>query len=232
MKILGLIISSVIITTVLLISCNGYSIKDGTNISNEGKEENSLDSSESITIGSQVWMSVNLNVDTFRNGDSIPLAKTKEQWAYCRHPACCYYNDDPANESKYGKLYNWYAVNDPRGLAPKGWHIPSDEEWTQLTDLLGGEKNAGTKMKSTRGWFGNGIANGTNESSFSGLPGRMRFESGNFIDQGDEGYWWSSSLLYGTGTPSYRQLGNNNDFLVSAITRDWGEGMSVRCLKD
>lgn len=238
MKTLSLMIVTIIITKMILVNCNGSTKKDGMNISNENKEANSSSHSShassyiSIRIGTQIWMNENLSVNTFRNGDTIPLARTKEQWYHCRHSACCYYNDDPANESKYGKLYNWYAVNDPRGLAPEGWHIPSDGEWADLTEFLGGENKAGVKMKSKRGWFGNGIANGTNESGFSGLPGRKRFESGNFIDQGDEGYWWSSSLLYGTGTPSYRQLGHNNDFLISTITNNWGEGMSVRCIKD
>jgi len=107
---------------------------------------------QTITIGKQVWMSVNLNVDKFRNGDPIPEAKTDEAWESAwknNQPAWCYYDNDPANGTKYGKLYNWYAVNDPRGLAPAGYHIPTDEEWTVLTDYLGGGGIAGEKMKMT-----------------------------------------------------------------------------------
>jgi len=108
---------------------------------------------QTVTIGNQVWMTKNLDVSTFRNGDPIPQAKTATEWEAAgenKQPAWCYYDNDPANGAKYGKLYNWYAVNDLRGLAPAGYHIPSDVEWTQLTDFLGSE--ASKKMKSTSGW--------------------------------------------------------------------------------
>jgi uncharacterized protein (TIGR02145 family) len=110
---------------------------------------------QTVTIGTQVWMTKNLDVSTFRNGDPIPQAKTNEEWEKAgenNQPAWCYYENDQANGVKYGKLYNWYAVIDPRGLAPVGYHIPSDAEWTKLTDLFGGESVAGTKMKSKSGW--------------------------------------------------------------------------------
>ena len=114
-----------------------------------------LSKAQTVTIGNQVWMTKNLDISTFRNGDTIPEAKTNEEWKKAgenKQPAWCYYDNDPANGAKYGKLYNWYAVNDPRGLAPIGYHIPSDAEWTKLTDFLGGESVAGTKMKSKSGW--------------------------------------------------------------------------------
>ena len=101
---------------------------------------------------------MNLDVDRFRNGDPIPHAQTEEEWLYAGEngqPAWCYYDNDPKNGKKYGKLYNWYAVNDYRGLAPKGYHIPSDEEWSVLTRFLGGVYIAGDKMKSTTGWDNN-----------------------------------------------------------------------------
>jgi uncharacterized protein (TIGR02145 family) len=110
---------------------------------------------QTITIGTQVWMTKNLDVATFRNGDTIPQVQTDKAWMNAgdnKQPAWCYYNNDPANGEKYGKLYNWYAINDSRGLAPVGYHIPSDAEWTKLTDFLGGESVAGTKMKSKSGW--------------------------------------------------------------------------------
>ncbi len=114
-----------------------------------------LGNSQTVTIGTQVWMTKNLDVATFRNGDQIPEAKTDEEWKQAgknKQPAWCYYNNDPANVAKYGKLYNWYAVIDPRGLAPNGYHIPSDPEWTKLVEYLGGEEVAGKKMKSTTEW--------------------------------------------------------------------------------
>lgn len=96
------------------------------------------------------WMPKNLTTSTFRNGDSIPEVKVDKEWfeaAKEGRPAWCYYNNDPANGKTYGKLYNWYAVNDARGLAPKGWHIPTDREWQILVDSLGGKAVAGGKMK-------------------------------------------------------------------------------------
>ena len=111
----------------------------------------SISYAQTVTIGTQVWMTKNLDVSTFRNGDTIPQAKTTEEWKRAgenQQPAWCYYDNDPANGAKYGKLYNWYAVNDSRGLAPVGYHVPSDAEWTKLTDFLGGESVASTKMKS------------------------------------------------------------------------------------
>ncbi|MDB9702101.1 fibrobacter succinogenes major paralogous domain-containing protein [Flavobacteriales bacterium] len=108
---------------------------------------------QTVTIGTQVWMTKNLDVSTFRNGDPIPQAKTNEEWKNARGPAWCYYENDPVNGTKYGKLYNRFAINDARGLAPQGYHIPSKVEWIKLTDYLGGRgPSAKTKLKSARGW--------------------------------------------------------------------------------
>ena len=186
--------------------------------------------SQTVTIGTQVWMTKNLDVATFRNGDPIPQAKTDEEWVKAgdnQQPAWCYYDNDPANGEKYGKLYNWYAVNDSRGLAPVGYHISSDAEWTILTDYLGGSDVASTKTKSTSGWEENG--NGSNESGFSGLPGGGRYNDGGFGAIGKHGTWWSS-VEYGTynawtrSLHYYPGLVNKNTYKV--------RGFSVRCLRD
>jgi len=108
---------------------------------------------KTVTIGTQVWMKENLNVSSFRNGDPIPEAKTEEEWKKAcenKQPAWCYYENKATNGAKYGKLYNWYAVNDSRGLSPQGFHVPSDSEWTTLGEFLGAD--AGKKMKSKSGW--------------------------------------------------------------------------------
>ena len=159
---------------------------------------------QTITIGTQVWTTKNLDAATFRNGDPIPQAKTDEEWEKAgdnQQPAWCYYDNDPANGAKYGKLYNWYAVNDSRGLAPVGYHIPSDAEWTILTDFLGGEKVAGTKMKSTDFWadYEGNSGNGTNESGFSGLPGGNRDLDGTFYYFGKVliGSFYAKSVVFG-----------------------------------
>lgn len=121
--------------------------------SNASNQVTQTGSYKSVKIGTQTWMTENLNVSTFRNGDPIPEAKTKEEWEKAIEegkPAWCYYDNDPKNGAKYGKLYNWYAVSDPRVLAPNGWHIPIYAEWSILENYLG--KDAGKKMKSTSGW--------------------------------------------------------------------------------
>jgi uncharacterized protein (TIGR02145 family) len=178
-------------------------------------------------IGNQIWMTENLNVDKFRNGDPILHAKTDAEWKKAgknKQPAWCYYDNNPANGEKYGKLYNWYAVNDPRGLAPKGWHVPSEAEWATLTDFLGEWWDGGlTKMKSTSGWAEND--NGSNESGFTALPAGLRDGSGEFREDFD---WWSSSEG-GRFGPWYRFLRFGIGFIVSYHK---GYGLSVRCLKD
>lgn len=220
MKKISLILSAVVMTAMMLSSCGGGASKE------EG-------ASKEVTIGKQVWMTQNLNVDKFRNGDPIPEAKTDEEWSKAGEngePAWCYYNNNPDNGDRYGKLYNWYAVNDPRGLAPEGWKIPSDEEWSRLADFLGGESVAGTKMKSTDFWddYEGKSGNGTNESGFSGLPGGYRDLIGTFGSIGKVGLWWSSteddawnrSLNYGNGN-----VGRGLNIFKNL-------GLSVRCLRD
>lgn len=125
---------------------------------------------EEVLIGNQIWANVNLNTTTFRNGDQIQEAKTSEEWELAnqeRRPVWCHYDNDPLNGAKYGKIYNWYAVIDPRGLAPNGWHIPSKDAWNDLFDYLGSQ--AGYNLKSKIGWNKNG--NGDNSSNFGALPG-------------------------------------------------------------
>jgi|LauGreDrversion4_2_1035121.scaffolds.fasta_scaffold47633_3 uncharacterized protein (TIGR02145 family) len=187
-------------------------------------------SSGDVRIGKQTWMSKNLDVSTFRNGKAIPEAKNAKQWHKAgknKKAAFCYYNYDHKNGEKYGKLYNWFAVNDPRGIAPKGYHVPSDAEWTVLTDFLGGEDLAGQKMKSTTGWYNSG--NGENSSGFNGLPSGGCNSLGNHYFS-ENGFFWSSSesstsnavsrLLYDKGT----RVNRNN--------KDKSNGLSVRCIKD
>ena len=202
------LILTIVVLTVILFSTSGYA--------------------QTVTIGSQVWTIKNLDVATYRNGDVIPQVQDENAWENLTTGAWCYYDNDTSNGTKYGKLYNWYAVNDPRGLAPNGYHIPTDAEWTQLSDYLGGESEAGTKMKSTSGWVENG--NGTNSSGFSGLPGGFRYYSGTFyyIDYG--GGWWSSTE-YETDDAWYRYLGYDGG---NVYGDDYSKrsGFSVRCLRD
>ena len=204
----------------------------------------SITYAQTITIGTpvpgfqfetQVWMTMNLDVSTFRNGDTIPEAKTNAEWLRAgenNQPAWCYYENDPANGAKYGKLYNFFAVIDSRVLAPIGYHIPSDEEWTMLKAYLG-ESNAAKKMKSKSGWQEDDFnadhegGNGSNISGFSGLPGGYRHLYGGFFEAGRNGYWWSNT----DNMMGWRLSSDNGYFERDYQYKDYGSyGFSVRCL--
>jgi uncharacterized protein (TIGR02145 family) len=186
---------------------------------------------QQIKIGSQTWAVKNLNVSNFKNGDLIPEAKTNEAWVNAGRdgkPAWCNFGNNKGNDKKYGKLYNWFAVSDPRGLAPDGWHVPSDAEWAVLVDFLGGENIAGSKMKNTNGWLDAG--NGSNTSGFSGLPCGYRNYNGAFGFFLTDVYFWSSTEDT-VGKSWYRNL----YYFNSTVTRNSdpkGVGFSVRCIKD
>ncbi|HZV69689.1 MAG TPA: FISUMP domain-containing protein [Saprospiraceae bacterium] len=148
----------------------------------------------SVGICCQSWMTKNLDVTTYRNGDPIPKVTTNSAWAVLTTGAYCYYNNDSTTyAATYGKLYNWYAVNDPRGLAPEGWHIPTDFEWTTLGNCLGGNSIAGGLMKEagTVHWTSPNTG-ATNLSGFTGLPAGFRDNSGFFNAISTTGVWWSS----------------------------------------
>ncbi len=185
---------------------------------------------KSIKIGNQVWMAENLNVDHYRNGDPIPTGLFNAQWETTTNGAYAIYKDDPANEELYGKLYNWYAVSDTRGLCPAGWHVPKDDEWTILAAHLGGSEIAGGKMKATTGWS---VPNdgATNSSGFNALPGGYRYYQGEYGFYGDFGHWWSStSDSYGGAW--FRELASNDSNLDRKGYGNKRYGFSVRCVKD
>ena len=176
-------------------------------------------------IGTQQWMSKNLEVVTYRNGDIIPQVTDPTAWGNLRTGAWCYYNNDPASGAIYGKLYNWYAVTDPRGLAPQGWHISTGAEWTTLKTFLGGDAAANNKMMTTGSPWNPINANATNQSGFSGLPGGVR-NSGGSPDYriGGYGYWW-------TADDGYRSISSIEGFYSTSSIIP-GYGFSVRCVKD
>ena len=158
-----------------------------------------------VVIGTQTWTSCNLDVETYRNGDPIPQVQDPTAWSNLTTGAWCYYENNTEYGPVFGKLYNWYAVNDPRGLAPVGYHIPTDAEWTVLTNYLGGETVAGGKMKlegvsrrecvlpyNAKLWTSPNTGS-TNTSLFTGLPGGYRNNNGNYNNIGDVGNWWSST---------------------------------------
>lgn len=186
---------------------------------------------ETVTIGTQIWMKKNLNVSTYRNGDPIPEVTDTIVWAGLSTGAWGYYNNDPANGAVYGKLYNWYAVNDARNIAPSGWHVATDADWSTLTTFLGGEPVAGATMKETgtAHWVSPNTG-ATDSVGFAALPGGYRGYQGEYVFIGARGYWWTSSQALLTNV-WYRILYNDD----SKVFRDnFGPniGISVRCVKD
>jgi uncharacterized protein (TIGR02145 family) len=183
-----------------------------------------------VQIGTQCWTQSNLKVSKYRDGSSIPNITDGTLWTNSSSTgAWCNYNNDANNGTTYGKLYNWYAVNDSRGLCPTGWHVPTDAEWTTLENHLGGSSVAGGAMKSTTGWNAPNTA-ATNSSGFTGLPGGDRNNIGGFINVGSNGLWWSSSAA-GSGHAWYRNMYYN----YAEVSRGNGAhraGLSVRCVRD
>jgi len=187
----------------------------------------------SIVLGNgQEWMSENLRTTTYANGNPIPNVTDNTQWENLTTGAWSHYNNDSQYENPYGKLYNWYTVDDPRNVCPTGWHVPTDAEWTILSDYLGGENVAGGKMKSTgtQYWLSPNT-DATNESGFSGLPGGYRYYNGTFDGIGDHGFWWSSTedaTYY--AWDRYLYYNDGNVAWLGSFSKE--NGFSVRCLRD
>lgn len=197
---------------------------------------------KTTVIGTQTWMAENLNVNKFLNGDAIPEAKTPAEWKKAgssKQPAWCYYDNDPKNGQKYGKLYNFYAVNDSRGLAPEGWRNSSDEDWLSLGEQLGGDEQAGYHLKSKTGWNDDG--NGDNSIGFNSIPGGIRSTDGTFYNVGNKSYYWTITI---NSNGSWTELFKNTPtkawcrYLTGIMPdifprNDLKEnGFAVRCLKD
>ncbi len=189
----------------------------------------------SVAICDQVWMLQNLDVATYRNGDPIPKVTDGATWASLTTGAYCYYDNDSATYATvYGKLYNWYAVHDPRGLAPEGWHIPSDTEWNTLGECLDGSACSVMKEAGTAHWIEPNME-ATNLSGFTALPAGYRLPFGGyFFGIGEETFWWSSSeYYYNTDYVwiSYINYLTTGGLPVFPIDQK-RYGASVRCLKD
>lgn len=204
---------------------------------------NNLGSSSEVTIGTQTWATKNLDVSTYSDGTVIPQVTDPTAWARLKTGAWCYYNNDSAIGITYGKLYNWYAVagihdTDPntpnKSLAPTGWHVPTDAEWTTLITFLGGEDIAGGKMKTTgTTYWKSPNTNATNSSGFTGFGGGYRNTTGGtFSSHSETGYWWTST-----------ERNDITNVAVGYYLKNWIDnanrgsgsmtnGFSVRCLRD
>ena len=195
---------------------------------------NQIANSNDVTIGTQTWTLKNLSVTTYRNGDTIPQVTDNTQWENLTTGAWCYYNNDPSTEATYGRLYNWYAINDPRGIGPVGYHVPSDNEWTVLTNYLGGESVAGGKMKEvgTTRWLTPNTG-ATNISGFTALPAGYRYIFGDQFDfiRENATFWSSTEDNNNPGDFWIRNLEYNLNS-VSRFSVSKENGHSIRLIKD
>lgn len=189
----------------------------------------------SVKIGDQTWMIENLKVTHYRNGDPIQNITENSKWSNLSTGAWCYYNNMEKNDRDYGKLYNWYAVNDIRNIAPLGWHVPTDSEWATLINYLGGKDNAPKKLKETGTTHWKEFdSEATNSSRFNALPGGQREDNGSFFNNlgfssfGNFGTWWSSSEKDSYTSPNFLLMKNIS--LFSSGNKK--EGHSIRCVKD
>ena len=183
-----------------------------------------------LTICAKKWMDRNLDVTSYRNGDPIPYVTDPAAWASLTTGAWCYFWNNPAfSTPTVGKLYNWYAVNDPRGLAPVGWHVPSGAEWGALQSCLGGSSVAGAAMKVFGDWQWGSNAGATNSSGFSALPGGYRNETGVYSSTMLYANFWSSTQFQALATAAFL---NNSSHNLGIGAADKRFGYSVRCIMD
>jgi len=186
---------------------------------------------KTVTIGTQCWMRENLKSITFKDGSPIQNVNVDATWVALTKAAYSWYNNDaPTYKATYGAIYNWYAVN-TANLCPTGWHVPSDADWTTLTDYLGDLPVAGGKLKETgtSHWLSPNTA-ATNVSGFTGLSGGARDVNGAFTGILKFGEWWSSTEYFSTNV-WYRRLDSDNGYALRGSSNK-KEGFSVRCLKD
>ena len=213
----------------ILLSCEKEEPHTGTLTDFDGNTYNT------VKIGNQWWMVENLKTTHYANGDPIPDGTGAGDISGETDPKYWFaYDDDLNNVSTYGRLYTWYTVTDSRNVCPDGWHVPSDAEWTQLSDSLGGESVAGGKLKETGTTHWDSPNTGaTNESGFTGLPGGLRYSksSDGFGIMGRASYFWSATEFHISAYARYWPLGYN---YAGMSPYDYGKsgGFSVRCLKD
>lgn len=184
-----------------------------------------------VDINGQIWTGCNANIKFYNNGDPIPYEPNTTNWANLTTGAWCYINNDPTNESTYGILYNWYAITDPRGIAPSGYHVPDNTDWNTLVTNLGGTAIAGGKMKETTlcHWTSPNFG-ATNSSGFTGLPGGLRSSTGSFASIQYSGYWWSTTLD-GGNNPYIPFLAHDATYCpINSYAK--GSGASLRFIKD
>ena len=188
---------------------------------------------KTVKIGDQWWMAENLRTTRYSDFTEIPNVIDNAAWTELNTGAYCYYdNDSNSYAGTYGALYNWYALNDARNIAPEGWHVPTDAEWTTLVNYLGGVSVAGGKLKEINTLHWNSPNTGaTNEAGFAALPGGLRSAwAGTFMEMGNFTFFWSASEKNTTDVWCYYLMYNETYFISSGHSK--GFAYSVRCVKD
>jgi uncharacterized protein (TIGR02145 family) len=185
-----------------------------------------------VIIGNQKWLKENLKVQHFRDGTAIPYIADANVWTSMTTPGLCYYYDSLDYFDEYGALYNWYAAADTKNIAPTGWHVATDADWTTLSSFLGGDNNSGCKLKEDGYSHWTKPNNGANNASgFTALPGGLcEYYDGNFYLAWKYGYWWTSTSN-NTKTAWVRNLRCDQSALQT-YTYDKHAGYSIRCVKD
>ncbi len=177
-------------------------------------------------------MAENLKVTRYSNGDTIPNVTDNTDWANFSTGAYCNYDNDSSNAAIYGRLYNWFVLDDSCNIAPAGWHVPTDEEWQTLVDFLGGVSVAGGKLKETgTSHWDSPNTGATNESGFSALPGGHRFHyDGTFQGVGTQADYWTATQ--DDSWFAWRRYLSFNGSGISHCKYDKQSGFSVRCVRD
>ena len=201
---------------------------------------------QTVTIGSQEWFAENLRTSSYANGDPIPHVVDSTEWNNLTTDGYCLYENDPQNEIPNGKLYNWYAIADERNACPTGWHVPTNEEWVEMIDFLGGEDVAGGKLKTT-GTIGAGTGiwmepntGATNEAGFNAVPAGYRVYDAeapgypDFDNKGGGTVWWTSSLnpIDDANGVSVGLSSLFGEIYPENLQNSKGYGASVRCVRD
>ncbi len=219
---------------ILLLLCLEFAIKSYSQSPGNGLVDIQGNSYQTVIIGNQEWMSSNLKVRRWKNGDFIPYISSNSNWASATTPGLCILNNDSAtNFQNYGYLYNFYVIEDPRGLCPNGWKVPSDSEWVVLETFLGGLSVAGGKLKSTSTLWSAPNTGATNSSGFSALPGGLRDYPGNFSSWAATANFWTSTerQMVGYADGWYRAIWFNGNQL-QRLSYSKKDGFSVRCMRN
>lgn len=209
---------------------------------------------KTVKIGKQEWMAENLRVSSYNNSDPIKEVQDRIKWRSLSEGAWCNYNNDHSNDYKFGKLYNWHAINDPRGIAPKGWRIPTKQDWHELITYLGGEHVAGKKLKKNEYWKPASLADlANNESGFSaigcgsrtfyksdttkderlmlGLPSPI-IDFPKFTDQTIRVIFWSATEINESAAYNYELYHGSYKIFKNIYNGDKNYGYSIRCVRD